>query len=102
MQADETYGANSLIDMGPAPPLPDKSDFDFGPPAGGGGSYPPQAAPFTYPAPIQPQPPNPYPNGAAGTSSSYVYPGGAMGSKPGGCNQPPALNNLDKNTLGNF
>jgi len=101
MQADETYAADSLIDIGPAPPLPNKSDFEFGPPAGGGASYPPQAAPFNYPAPIQPQPPGPYPNGAAGTSSApYAYPGGAMGGKPGGFNQPPAINNSDKNMLG--
>merc|ERR1712141_13056 len=38
MQGDETYAADSLIDVGPAPPLPDKSEFGLGP--AGGGSFP--------------------------------------------------------------
>ena len=99
MQADETYAADSLVDLGPAPPLPNKSEFGLGPPVGGGAAVPPQ--PFTYPSPVQPQPPpSIYPNGAAGSASApFVYPGGATSSASSG--QTPAMNsNSDKNLLG--
>ena len=106
MQGDETYAADSLIDVGPAPPLPDKSEFGLGPsefghnPGGGGGSFPPQGAPFNYPSPSQPQQPGAYPNGGVGASSApFLYPGGAIGGVPS--NHPPAMsNNSEKNLLG--
>ena len=100
MQADETYAADSLVDLGPAPPLPNKSEFGLGPPIGGGAAVPPQ--PFTYPSPAQPQPPpSIYPNGAAGSASApFVYPGGAT-SSAASSGQIPAINsNSDKNLLG--
>ena len=100
MQGDETYAADSLIDVGPAPPLPNKCDFDLGPPAGGQAAYPPQNPGFTYPPPVQPQQPGIYPNAAAGASSApFQYPGGAVGGASVG--QPPVVNNnLEKNLLG--
>lgn len=99
MQGDETYAADSLIDVGPAPPLPDKSEFGLGPPGGGGGSFPPQGAPFNYPSHTQPQQPGAYPNGAAGASSApFSYPGGAIGGAPS--NYPPVINNSEKSLLG--
>ena len=55
MQGDETYAADSLIDVGPAPPPPNKCEFDLGPPAGGQAAYPPQNPGFAYPPPVQPQ-----------------------------------------------
>ena len=102
MQGDETYAADSLIDVGPAPPLPDKSEFGLGPP-GGGSSFPQQAATpqsFNYPSPVPPQQPGAYPNGAAGASSApFMYPGGAAGGVPS--NQQPGINsNSEKNLLG--
>jgi len=100
MQGDETYAADSLIDVGPAPPLPNKCEFDLGPPAGGQAAYPPQNPGFTYPPPVQPQQPGIYPNAAAGASSApFQYPGGAVGGASVG--QPPVVNNnLEKNLLG--
>ena len=97
MQGDETYAADSLIDVGPAPPLPDKSEFGLGP--AGGGSFPQQGATFNYPTPTQPQQHGVYPNGAAGASSTpFLYPGGAIG---GTASNPPAMNNnTEKNLLG--
>ena len=97
MQAD---AENSLLDLGPAPALPDKSEFGLEPPAGGGAAYPPQAAPFNYPSPMQPQQPGAYPPGAS-SAPPFSYPGGAMGGAPG--NQYPALDkSSEKNLLGKY
>ena len=107
MKADEVYAAEALIDMGPAPPLPNKNDFLDDQPsggAGGGAAVPPQVQqPFNYPAPIQPQQPGVYPSGAI-AGPNYSYPGGATAYPPPIHPQPNGqqVNSAEKNLLGNY
>ena len=84
LSQDEAYAADALIDLGPAPPLPDKNDLGLAAGPGvvpGSSSAPPanpqQYTPFNYPAP----PPNP---GAIGSVPPYQpYPQGDVGASGG-------------------
>merc|ERR1719264_1808748 len=94
MQADETYAADALLELGPAPPLPNKADLAAAgalPPPGPGaaaaaGGPPPMQpqqqpyVPFSYPTPSSgaaAMPPYPYPP-ASGTQPPL--PGGTGGA----------------------
>lgn len=71
MANDETYAADALIDLAPAPPLPDKKDFEDPPPPGGASNPPvqPPHVPFNYPPP----------GGAAANPNIPPYPGASGG-----------------------
>jgi len=80
LQHDEAFAADHLIDLGPAPPLPNKNDFNSGGSGGGNGvngggggggfSYPPQ------------QPMAGAPAGSGAGSFQYPPAGGAAGGVP--------------------
>lgn len=95
MDGGEQYAADALIDLGPAPPLPDKNDLGGagggggggeGGASGGGGGGGVAAA-----AAAPPHVPFNYPNlsGAAGAAAPYPYPPAGAGAG-GGFNIPPA------------
>ncbi len=83
LREDETYAADALIDLAPAPPLPDKNDLDGpgGPGAGGGASG---GGGFQYPPQNQHQPPYYQPPQHMG---NLMYPG-----QGGGMAYPPPIN----------
>lgn len=102
LSQDEVYAADALIDLAPAPPLPDKNDLNKGghPPAGGaggggggggfamgatGGSGASAPAPFNYPPPNQAAHPPSYSGGAM----AYPQPG------PGEMTFPSASNGFN-------
>lgn len=108
LQADEAFAADNLIDIGPAPPLPDKNEL-FGltgpapapppnpqqavPGAAGGGHVPFNYPPYpTHPAPSSPfvYPGAPINNGldAAGASASQF---GHHPMTVGSTSAPPAM-----------
>jgi len=62
LQNDEVFAADRLIDLGPAPPLPDKNDFNNGGAGGSGGG----TGGFVYP--LQ------QPAAAGGAAGSFQYP----------------------------
>ena len=87
MGQDECYAADALLELGPAPPLPNKAELaaagGLPPPPGPGaaaaaGGPPPQQpqqqpyVPFNYPTP---------PSGAAAMMPPYPYPS-ASGAQP--------------------
>jgi len=95
LREDETYAADALIDLAPAPPLPDKNDLDGpgGPPPGHGGGG--ASGGFQYPPQQQQQQQPPYYQQHMG---AYNYPpaggmpypsGGAMAYPPPPSAMPP-------------
>jgi len=87
LREDETFAADALIDLAPAPPLPDKNDLDGpgGPNGGafGGGSGGGGGGGFQYPPQNHQQPPHYQPPSNMG---HLVYPQG------GGMAYPPPIN----------
>jgi len=77
----EAFAADALVDLGPAPPAPEKSDLNGGSQHGGGGGG------AAAPPPASQQPFN-YPQAGAGGAAAGYQPGGF--SAPAGYNIPPA------------